>query len=259
MAPSVAIMAQEHMSEPVSRTYQYRKVMKPMLERKRRARINRCLDELKELMTGALQNNDSENVTKLEKADILELTVRYLHGLKRKDRLYGNGNSPYADRFKAGFKHCAIEVSQFLNKIDQNANAHLMRHLSECIQKVDIVTPPPPVATSHLNRIASPIINESHKIPQFYTKDYPVNMNNNNPNNINNNNNVLKSDTPPINANNNHYLQQQQSNHMLITPERVMYSSRNNNILDSRPVVVINNGNKSPKEEPQSGDVWRPW
>lgn len=56
MAPSVAIMAQEHMSEPVSRTYQYRKVMKPMLERKRRARINRCLDELKELMTGALQN-----------------------------------------------------------------------------------------------------------------------------------------------------------------------------------------------------------
>lgn len=29
--------------------------MKPMLERKRRARINRCLDELKELMTNALQ------------------------------------------------------------------------------------------------------------------------------------------------------------------------------------------------------------
>lgn len=42
-------------AEPVSRTYQYRKVMKPMLERKRRARINRCLDELKELMTSALQ------------------------------------------------------------------------------------------------------------------------------------------------------------------------------------------------------------
>uniref|UniRef100_T1HTH6 BHLH domain-containing protein n=2 Tax=Rhodnius prolixus TaxID=13249 RepID=T1HTH6_RHOPR len=36
--------------QPISRTYQYRKVMKPMLERKRRARINRCLDELKELM-----------------------------------------------------------------------------------------------------------------------------------------------------------------------------------------------------------------
>lgn len=41
---------------PLSKTYQYRKIMKPMLERKRRARINRCLDELKELITGALQN-----------------------------------------------------------------------------------------------------------------------------------------------------------------------------------------------------------
>lgn len=56
MAPSVVMMAQDHMNEPVSRTFQYRKYMKPMLERKRRARINRCLDELKELMTGALQN-----------------------------------------------------------------------------------------------------------------------------------------------------------------------------------------------------------
>lgn len=56
MAPSALMMSDEHMSEPVSRTFQYRKYMKPMLERKRRARINRCLDELKELMTGALQN-----------------------------------------------------------------------------------------------------------------------------------------------------------------------------------------------------------
>lgn len=41
--------------EPVSRTHQYRKVMKPLLERKRRARINRCLDELKDLMSAQFQ------------------------------------------------------------------------------------------------------------------------------------------------------------------------------------------------------------
>lgn len=133
-----------------------------------------------------------------------------------------------------------------------------MRHLSECIQRVDILTTPPSVAPSHLNRIASPNVSES-RVPQFYAKDYSINVNNNNPNNINNN--VLKSDTPPVNANmsnNNHYLQQP-SNPMVIAQERVMYSSRNNNILDTRPVVVINNGDKSPKEEPQNGDVWRPW
>lgn len=55
MAPNHAYMLTDESGEPVSRTYQYRKVMKPMLERKRRARINRCLDELKELMTNALQ------------------------------------------------------------------------------------------------------------------------------------------------------------------------------------------------------------
>lgn len=55
MAPNHGYILTDASGEPVSRTYQYRKVMKPMLERKRRARINRCLDELKELMTGALQ------------------------------------------------------------------------------------------------------------------------------------------------------------------------------------------------------------
>jgi len=56
--------------------------MKPLLERKRRARINKCLDELKDLMTTALQEQ-GENVSKLEKADILELTVRHLHKMKQ--------------------------------------------------------------------------------------------------------------------------------------------------------------------------------
>ena len=40
---------------PVSKTMQYKKITKPLLERKRRARINACLDELKDIMTGALQ------------------------------------------------------------------------------------------------------------------------------------------------------------------------------------------------------------
>ena len=31
---------------PMSRTHQYKKITKPLLERKRRARINKCLDEV---------------------------------------------------------------------------------------------------------------------------------------------------------------------------------------------------------------------
>ena len=34
-------------SPPVSKTHQYKKITKPLLERKRRARMNRCYDDLK--------------------------------------------------------------------------------------------------------------------------------------------------------------------------------------------------------------------
>lgn len=127
--------------EPVSRTYQYRKVMKPMLERKRRARINRCLDELKDLMVTALQA-EGENVAKLEKADILELTVRHLHTLRAARRLTLTPENSYADRFREGFTQCAQEVSSFLSTpvaaaVHPAAGAQLMRHLGGCLRRLE--------------------------------------------------------------------------------------------------------------------------
>lgn len=126
-------------SEPVSRTYQYRKVMKPMLERKRRARINRCLDELKELMVSALQS-EGENVSKLEKADILELTVRHLHKLRRQQRLAHANPVINEDRFRAGFTHAANEVSRILASIpgvDITLGTKLMTHLGMSLNTLD--------------------------------------------------------------------------------------------------------------------------
>merc|ERR1712141_576883 len=83
MAP---VIKSEPMDEPMSRTDQYRKVVKPLIERKRRARINACLDELKDLMVFALQT-EGESISKLEKADVLELTVSHLRKLKRQQML----------------------------------------------------------------------------------------------------------------------------------------------------------------------------
>ncbi|XP_053687643.1 enhancer of split mbeta protein-like [Sabethes cyaneus] len=128
--------------EPLSRTYQYRKVMKPMLERKRRARINRCLDELKELMVCALQS-EGENVSKLEKADILELTVRHFHKLRRQNRLTVNPVID-ADRFRAGFTHAANEVSRCLAStpgVDIKLGTKLMTHLGHRLNDMDKVSP----------------------------------------------------------------------------------------------------------------------
>lgn len=117
-------------------------VMKPMLERKRRARINRCLDELKELMVTALAG-DGENVAKLEKADILELTVRHLHKLQRQQRLSANPVID-ADRFRAGYTHCANEVSRCLAAtpgVDVALGTKLMTHLGHKLNSMDKTGP----------------------------------------------------------------------------------------------------------------------
>lgn len=128
--------------EPVSRTYQYRKVMKPMLERKRRARINRCLDELKELMVTALQA-EGENVSKLEKADILELTVRHLHKLRHQQKLAASP-SVESDRFRSGFISAANEVSRCLAStpgVDIQLGTKLMTYLGHKLNDIDKIQP----------------------------------------------------------------------------------------------------------------------
>lgn len=110
---------------PMSRTHQYRKVMKPLLERKRRARINRCLDDIKDLLIDSLQTESGESITKLEKADVLELTLKHLQELRRQK----NTSNPIQNRssesikqyFNSGYKACASEVSRHLESISNTA------------------------------------------------------------------------------------------------------------------------------------------
>ncbi|XP_011292933.2 enhancer of split mgamma protein-like [Musca domestica] len=141
MPPNHQFMLNSLPMEPVSRTYQYRKIMKPMLERKRRARINKCLDELKDLMTGTLQA-DGENVSKLEKADILELTVRHLQRLREKNALYVRHNDTLnMEKFWAGFQHCAAEVAQYLNKFDHQLGGDLIQHITSYAPSLNAMAP----------------------------------------------------------------------------------------------------------------------
>ena len=123
---------------PMSRTHQYRKVMKPLLERKRRARINGCLDELKELMVEALQS-EGESITKLEKADVLELTVTHLKKLKRQQMLQANPALDM-DRYRSGYTSCASEVSRFMSSVpgvNITFGTQLMSHLGTRVSAID--------------------------------------------------------------------------------------------------------------------------
>merc|ERR1711970_1071 len=123
--------------EPMSRTHQYRKIVKPMLERKRRARINACLDELKDIMVFALQT-EGESISKLEKADVLELTVKHLRKLKRQQMLSLNPALDM-DRFHAGYTTCATEVSRTLAStgVDISLGSRLMSHLGHKLNNIE--------------------------------------------------------------------------------------------------------------------------
>jgi len=168
MAP-IACDSFEIEETPMSRTHQYRKVMKPLLERKRRARINSCLDELKDLMVDALQT-EGESIAKLEKADVLELTVRHLQKLKRQQMLALNPQVDL-DRYHAGYTACATEVSRCLASVpgvDITLGTRLMSHLGQKLNTIDQANVSPltvsvpdrilsPYAESSYNKMVSPV------------------------------------------------------------------------------------------------------
>ncbi|XP_034114938.1 enhancer of split m7 protein [Drosophila albomicans] len=120
----------------MSKTYQYRKVMKPLLERKRRARINKCLDDLKDLMAECVaQTGDA----KFEKADILEVTVQYLRNLKQSKAAQSASSAP-EHSFRAGYIRAANEVSRALAalpKVDVAFGTTLMTHLGMRLNQLE--------------------------------------------------------------------------------------------------------------------------
>lgn len=87
-----------------------------------------------------LQSDGEENITKLEKADILELTVRHFHNLKRQNKFYIKSEQSYADRFRDGFSQCAKEVTKFLYSQRNHASEHIVLHLNECLRRLDGLT-----------------------------------------------------------------------------------------------------------------------
>lgn len=79
---------------------------------------------------------EGDNISKLEKADILELTVRHL------TKLHSPGD-PVADakRFQAGFGQCAAEACQFIlsmPEIDSQISQNLINHLRTQIGDVPL-------------------------------------------------------------------------------------------------------------------------
>ena len=88
--------------------------------RKTRARVNKCLDELKNLIANTLQ---PESIGRLTKGDVLELTVTHLKKLKKLQSRNQPTIKPIPsgqDEFRGGCCRCVSLVSHSLASVPSN-------------------------------------------------------------------------------------------------------------------------------------------
>nr|XP_030136395.3 transcription cofactor HES-6 isoform X1 [Taeniopygia guttata] len=113
----------------VASSKEERKLRKPLIERKRRERINNCLDQLKETVVGAFHLDQS----KLEKADILEMTVKHLQNIQSSKMMADSKVGLEAQqRYSTGYIQCMHEVHNLLltcEWMDRSLGARLLNHL----------------------------------------------------------------------------------------------------------------------------------
>ncbi|XP_068170708.1 transcription factor HES-5-like [Antennarius striatus] len=103
MAPTITAVttsSQEHLTLS-------HKLRKPLVEKFRRERINSCIEQLKSLLGPEFLQQHPDS--KLEKADILEMTVGVLRRLQHRRAL----DSVLAAR---GYSRCVQEVERFLSR-----------------------------------------------------------------------------------------------------------------------------------------------
>ncbi|RWS05583.1 hairy/enhancer-of-split related with YRPW motif protein-like protein [Dinothrombium tinctorium] len=87
------------------------------IEKKRRDRINNSLQELKRLVPAAFEKQGAH---KLEKAEILQLTVDHLRNLQAKgfDAFTFDPQKYALDYHSLGFRECASEVARYLVAVE---------------------------------------------------------------------------------------------------------------------------------------------
>ena len=85
--------------------------------RKTRARVNKCLDELKNLIANTLQ---PESIARLTKADVLELTVTHLKKLQSRNQPTIKPIPSGQDKFRGGCCRCVSLVSHSLASVPSN-------------------------------------------------------------------------------------------------------------------------------------------
>ncbi|XP_034440513.1 transcription factor HES-5-like [Hippoglossus hippoglossus] len=125
MAPTITA-ARTNSQEHLTRSH---KLRKPLVEKLRRERINSSIEQLKSLLGPEFLNQQPDS--KLEKADILEMTVYFLRRLQQQQQQQNPAVGSAA--VKRGYTRCVQEVAHFLSSEEVNAQQQrrLMKHVNK--------------------------------------------------------------------------------------------------------------------------------
>ncbi|XP_053321010.1 transcription factor HES-7-like [Spea bombifrons] len=115
-------------------SFSSRKILKPVVEKQRRDRINRCLEEMRILLMKLTGNQKLRN-PKMEKAEILELAVLYIGNVTRvKTHDPHRWVSPAEKFYLTGFRDCMDRTEDFINDISPEARNRFLDGLQNHLQ-----------------------------------------------------------------------------------------------------------------------------
>ncbi|XP_047438924.1 transcription factor HES-5-like [Mugil cephalus] len=102
------------------------KLRKPLVEKLRRERINSSIEQLKSLLGPEFLKQQPDS--KLEKADILEMTVYFLRRLQQQQQQH-----QAVDSVDQGYSRCVQQVVHFLSKeeVKTQSQRRLMDHFNK--------------------------------------------------------------------------------------------------------------------------------
>nr|XP_040059040.1 transcription factor HES-5-like [Gasterosteus aculeatus aculeatus] len=122
MAPTItAAMTNSQVHLPLTH-----KLRKPLVEKLRRERINSSIEQLKSLLDPEFLKQQPDS--KLEKADILEMTVCVLRRLQQQNR-----QAVDSAAVGQGYSRCVQEVTHFLREeqVETQSQRRLLNHFNK--------------------------------------------------------------------------------------------------------------------------------
>nr|XP_020451057.1 transcription factor HES-7-like [Monopterus albus]XP_020466746.1 transcription factor HES-7-like [Monopterus albus] len=165
-------MARKPRSQVLDDGKSRKRILKPVVEKKRRDRINQSLAELRGLLLNHMSDPRLQN-PKIEKAEILDLTVEYLRKWTNGKNLSHESTARSLFTMEsAGFQQCMAQLGSYMHKISPAQRTSLTeglnRHTETQQQKPDFTRKVPETDTASVDAICT-----SERKEEFPTLLFP--------------------------------------------------------------------------------------